>query len=178
MLRASRSSIVAPLCVLAVLALAAPARTAQGQTNWGRYTPGTIAAIIQLHDSSIRADYSLERPHLVVSGADFPTVVQASYRGDSRPLDPRRLRVLRQWGLAFLRDTSVVQDFHREYLFQEGKRLLWLPVQDNVASYFARELQPGQLVSLYVIWAGAYYEGEDVIWTFLVNEFEASPAAQ
>jgi hypothetical protein len=31
----------------------------------------------------------------------------------------------------------------------------------------------GGLMRLYVVWFGAYYAGEDITWTFIVNEFEA-----
>jgi hypothetical protein len=175
MLRTVRFSAVAPLFALLALLLGWSSSIAHAQTNWDRYTPGTISSIMQQHDSSIRADYVAKYPRLVISGDAFPTRARVTYRGDSRPLDPKRLEILRRWGLTFLRDTSIVLDFHREYLFQEGKRLLWLPVQDSVAGYFPRELQAGQPLNLYVIWAGAYYAGGAIIWTFLVNEFEAAP---
>ena len=45
-------------------------------------------------------------------------------------------------------------------------------VQDTVASFFPRELHPGQSVNVYVSWLGAYYEGRDITWAFIVNEFE------
>jgi hypothetical protein len=178
MLRATRRSSIVPLPVLLALLFGGFARTGQAQNNWSRYRPGTIAAVIQQHDSSIRAEHVANHPGIVVSGDDFPTLARVTYRGDSRPLNSERREVLRHWGLSFLRDTSVVMDFHREYLFQEGKRLLWLPVQDSVASYFARELHPGQPVTLYVIWAGAYYAGKEITWTFLVNEFKAESSGQ
>jgi hypothetical protein len=88
-------------------------------------------------------------------------------------MDPDRLSLVRSWGKTFRRDSTIAGDFHREYLFQEGKQLLWLPVQDTVASFFPKELHPGQHVKLYVMWLGAYYAGRDVIWAFVVNEFEA-----
>jgi hypothetical protein len=175
MLRASRCCAVAPLRVLVPLLLGGAATIAQAQSTWDRYTPGTIAAIMQQHDSTIRADHDPKLPSLVVSGKSFPTLARVTYCGNSRPLNSKRVEVLRHWGLAFHRDSSIVLDFDREYLFQEGKGLLWLPVQDTVASFFARELKPGQLVSLYVVWVGAHYAGEDITWTFLVNEFKAGP---
>jgi hypothetical protein len=178
MLRASRFSAISPLCVLTLLLLGGSPRILDAQSNWARYTPGTIGAVIQQHDSTIRADHISNKPGVIISGDDFARLARVIYKGDSRPLDSKRLEVLREWGMTFLRDTAVVQDFHREYLFQEGKRRIWLPVQDSVASYFTRELQPGQVVSLYVIWAGAYYAGKDITWTFLVNEFKAEPAKQ
>jgi hypothetical protein len=179
MVRATRSSSISLLFALFALLLGGLARTGQAQNNWSRYTPGTMDAVIQQHDSSIRADHAGKKgPALVVSGDDFPTVARVTYRGESRPLDSNRREVLREWSLAFLRDTSAVTDFHREYLFQEGKRAMWLPVQDTVASYLGRELRPGQPVTLYVIWAGAHYAGKDITWTFLVNEFKAESAGK
>ena len=179
MFQAIRRSSIVPLSALLALLFGGFPRTGEAQNNWGRYTSGTIAAVIQQHDSTIRADHAGEKgPALVVSGDDFPTRARVTYRGDSRPLDSKRREVLREWGLAFMRDTSVVTDFHREYLFEEGGRAMWLPVQDSVAGYFARELHPGQSVTLYVIWAGAHYAGKDITWTFLVNEFKAESSGQ
>lgn len=166
------------LCLLCALPLVAGARVLEAQDEWSRYKPGTIGDVIQQHDSTIRADHVAKHLSLIVSGDDFARIARVTYRGNSRPIDPKRQEVVRQWSLTFLRDTSAVEDFHREYLFAEGKRQLWLPVQDGVAGYLARELRQGQLVSLYVIWAGAYYEGQDITWAFLVNEFKAGTPAR
>ena len=157
--------------------LAIPFRASLGQGRWDAYKPGALAAIMDAHDSTIRADDPEKHPALIVSGDDFPTLTRVVYPGDSRPLSPRRVDIVKHWGMTFRRDSTIVKNFHREYLFQEGKQLLWLPVQDTVASYFARELHPGQTVRLYVVWFGAYYAGEDITWTFIVNEFEAERGA-
>jgi hypothetical protein len=177
MVAVSRFSTFASVC-LGALILGAPIGPAHAQSNWGRYQPGTIAAVMQLHDSTIRADHVPNQPSVIISGKDFPTLTRVVFRGDSRPVDPKRIEIVRRWGLAILRDSSIVNDFHREYLFQEGEKLLWLPVQDTVAGFFARELRPGQTVTLYVSWFGAYYEGGDIIWTFIVNEFKAEPVVR
>jgi hypothetical protein len=177
MVGAIRFSTFASVC-LGALILGAPIEAAHAQSNWARYQPGTIAAVMQQHDSSIRADYVEKYPRLIVSGDGFPTLARVIFRGESRPVNPRRLDVIRQWGMTFLRDSSILKDFHREYLFEEGKTLLWLPVQDTVASYFARELHPGQPVTLYVVWFGAYFAGGDVIWAFIVNEFKSEPVVR
>jgi hypothetical protein len=171
---AARISTIASVC-FGVLVLGAPVATAHAQGNWGRYKPGTIAAVMQLRDSTIRADHVANHPSFIVSGDDFPTQTRVVYRGDSRPLDPRRVDVVKHWGLTFLRDSTIVNAFHREYLFQEGNKLLWLPVQDTVASYFGRELHPGQTVTLCVVWFGAYYTGGDIAWAFIVNDFKSDP---
>src|SRR5258706_706605 len=174
MVGAARISTIASAC-LGARVFGARIATAHAQSNWGRYKPGTIAAVMQLHDSTIRAEHVPNHPGFIISGDDFPTLARVVFRGDSRPVNPRRIDIVRRWGLAILRDSSIVKDFHREYLFQEGERLLWLPVQDTVASYFARVLHTGQTMALYVSWFGAYYEGGDIIWTFVVNDFKSDP---
>jgi hypothetical protein len=160
-------------CVVGVLNLGAPIRSAAAQTSWDRYKPGTLSAVMDQHDSSIRAGSVDRRPSWVVTGNQFPTLARVRYRGDSRPVDSIRLEIVRHWGVSFLRDSSIARAFHREYLFQEGNQSLWLPVQDSVARYFARELKPGQDVTLYVLWLGAYYAGKDITWAFIVTEFKA-----
>jgi hypothetical protein len=162
------------ICALITVLLTATAESGRAQSDWSRYKPGTIGAIIELHDSTIRAEWNASRvPGEHFSGDDFATVATVVYKGDSKPLDPLRHQILSRWGLTMRRDSSIAKDFHREYLFQEGERELWLPVQDVVASYFAKELKPGQPVRLYVMFLGAYYAGQEIIWTFIVNEFSS-----
>jgi hypothetical protein len=166
--RAQRSSIFLVAALLAI-----PFAQSHGQSHWESYKPGTLAAIIDAHDSTIPANPLNGRKTVVISGDDFPTLAHVIYRGESRPIDSRRVFVMREWSLTFLRDSSMLNDFHREYLFQEGDRLLWLPVQDTVASFFAKELKPGQAATLYVIFLGAQRGPRDVAWAFAVNEFRA-----
>jgi hypothetical protein len=159
--------------LLLVLLLAIPFRASRSQSHWDAYKPGTLGAIIDAHDSTIPPNPLNGRQTVVVSGDDFPTLARVIYRGQSRPLDARRAFVMREWSLTFLRDSSMLSDFHREYLFQEGKRLLWLPVQDTVASFFAKELRAGQVATLYVIFLGAQRGPREIAWAFAVNEFKA-----
>jgi hypothetical protein len=169
----SRYRVAIPGFLVLLLSCGTPAR-AQVLAGWEHYRAGKIGAVIEEQGSIIRAD-QVHGPGYVMSGERFPTLARVTYCGNSRPIKKLRRDVLRWWGLTFYRDTSVVLDFHREYLFKEEKQLLWLPVQDTVASFFARELQPGQQVSLYVSWAGAYNTGKVITWAFMVNEFTAGP---
>ena len=155
------------------LLVLAPLHVVPAQSTWDRYKPGTLAAIMAQHDSVIRASWDGKNPSEHFSGDNFPTIATVIYEGSVRPIDPDRLGIIRTWAKTFRRDSTIVQDFHREYLFREGNQLLWLPVQDTVASFFAKELHPGQRVKLYVMWLGAYYAGRDITWAFVVNEFEA-----
>jgi len=155
------------------------------QSSWARYKPGTLAAVMNDGDSTIRAalretasvtrDAGEKKPSQHFLGYDYPTVAAVIYKGDSRPVDPVRRRLIADWGLTYRRDSSIVADFNREYLFQEGDKLLWLPVQDRVASFFSKELRPGQRVNLYTMLLGGYYAEGAITWAFIVNEFKAGP---
>jgi hypothetical protein len=167
-------------CSCTIVLLSLPLDAAGGQSHWDRYKVGTLTAIIRAQGPIILANESLvptksspKHPGYHYSGDDYPTRAVVVYKGDSRPIDPNRREILRRWGLALRRDTTVADNFTREYLFQEGDQALWLPVQDTVASYFPKELKPGQVVTLYAMFVGAYYAGKEITWTFIVNEFDA-----
>src|SRR6266571_1696782 len=81
--------------------------TLPAQGNWDRYRPGTITAIVELHDSTIRATRSNLLPTWVLPGNQFPTRAQVTYRGDSHPIDSTRREIVRRWGLSYLHDSSI-----------------------------------------------------------------------
>lgn len=169
------------------LLLALEATSSPAQSGWDRYKPGTLAAVIAVGDSTIRgairetqlashAGTANKSQHFL--GDDFPTVASVVYEGESRPINPIRRRLIADWGRTYRRDSSIVADFHREYLFRENGKLLWIPVQDTVASFFPKELRRGRRVSLFVMLLGGYYDAGEITWAFIVNEFRADPITQ
>jgi hypothetical protein len=178
MLRCTRT-VAGLLVILATLAW--PARATNAQSTWDRYKPGTLSSVMRENEATIREAISQvpnpdKRPseHFV---GDQPTLATVIFKGGARPIDSIRSRLISAWGLTHMRDSSIAADFHREYLFQEGDKLLWLPVQDRVASFFAKELRPGQQVKLYVMLLAGYYDKDRITWAFIVNEFRAGPVA-
>ena len=57
--------------------------------------------------------------------------------------------------------------FHREVLVLEDGIEYWLPVQDVVADAMIRELEPGQAIEIFAVYAGQSLHDH----VFLVNEF-------
>lgn len=163
--------LVAGLCLMSPLSV-------QAQSSWDAYRPGSIRQVVALQDSSIRATPRNELPTWITPGNQFPTRAVMTYTGESRPIDRTRRQIIRLWALSFRRDSSIPELFSREFRFKEGQREFWLPVQDSVATYFPRELQPGRAVTVYVTWLGAYYAGGDITWAFVVNEFDADTTAR
>ena len=167
----------------AVPALVFSPSATHAQSSWDRYKPGTLGAAIRDSDSTIRSAITEnrqtgtidDRPSQHFMGDYYSILATVTYRGESRPIDSVRRRLIAEWGLTYVHDSSVVSDFPREYLFQEGEQLLWLPVQDRVASFFPKELKPGQRVSIYAMLLGGYYDKGRITWAFIVNEFRAGP---
>lgn len=184
--------------ITAALAIILCARNSGAQSTWDRYQPGTLSAVIRDADSTIRSakrevDSAMRANRKVDSATQasmdskpsehflptqYPTLAALIYTGKSQPIDPIRRGLISAWGRSFMRDSTMAEDFHREYLFREGKTLFWLPVQDTVASFFPKELHPGQQVNLYVMLLAGYYDAGKMTWGFIVNEFNASPVAR
>ena len=171
---------------------------ALAQSPWDRYQPGTLSSVIRDADSTIRSakhevDSAMMANHKGDSATNaamtkkpsehflptqYPTLAALTYTGRSRPVNPVVRDLISAWGRSFMRDSTMAEDFHREYLFQEGKVPLWLPVQDKVASFFPKELHPGQQANLYVMLLAGYYNAGKMTWAFIVNEFNSSPVAR
>jgi hypothetical protein len=170
------------------IALASVPSAALAQSTWDRYKPGSLTAVLSDADSTLRkskreVDSAMHatpdtKPSEHFLGTQYPTLATVIYLGRSRPVDPNRLELISAWGRSFLRDSTMAKDFHREYLFQEGKTSLWLAVQDTVASFFPKELHQGQRVNLYVMLLGGYYDAGKITWALIVNEFNTKPVAR
>jgi hypothetical protein len=146
-------------------------------TSVMREADSEIRAAHRETDSALRRLSKDRRPSEHFLGQQYPTLATVIYKGESRPVDPIRLGLIAAWGRSYMRDSSIAGDFTREYLFQEGDQLLWLPVQDRVASFFPKELRPGQAVKLYVLLLAGHYADDKITWAFIVNEFRAGPTA-
>jgi len=167
--------------IIVALLFALPFRGSLAQSTWDRYQPGTLTAATSAADSIIRQsliEVPDKHPSEHFFGDKRAILATVIYKGDSRPINPIKHQLIARWGMSILRDSSIAADFHREYLFQEGDKLFWLPVQDPVATYFPKELRPGQAVSLFVMLIAAYSEDDVITWATIVNEFKAGPVAR
>ncbi len=143
------------------------------EATWDRYAPGSISAVVDDQKQLVCEGSGPEDPILTIAGDDHARTAIMAYTGRNRPLTGPRRELLTRWLTAFGLPLSVADVFESEYLFHEGERAYWLPVQDPVSRYFSDELEPSDPVLLYVILAGARCVENRVTWLFLVNEFQA-----
>jgi hypothetical protein len=135
----------------------------------------TFAQMIQLDLELIRQQRQPERPGDLFFNPSNETggaKTRAVYTGQSRPLDQRKSAFITAFASTSVGNDRYAALYQREYRFTAGGQDWWLPVQSQVAGYFAKELKPGQAVTLYIRNAGGFRLSDSWDWMFLVEEFD------
>jgi hypothetical protein len=139
------------------------------------YPPLSFAQMIQIDEALIKAQRQPERPGDLFFNPSSETGgarTRAVYTGQSRPLDLRHAAFITAFASTSLGNDRYAALYEREYRFTAGGQDWWLPVQSQVASYFAKELKVGQPVWLYIRNAGGFRLSDSWDWVFLVEEFD------
>lgn len=149
-------------------ALVAGAALAQG------FPVLSFAQMIQLDEQLIREQHLPERAGDLFfnPGENGGARVRAIYTGQSRPLDQRRQAFIYTFASTTVGNDKYAALYQREYRFTADGKDWWLPAQSPVAGYFAKELKPGQTVTLYVRNAGGFRLSDSWDWVFLIEEFD------
>lgn len=134
----------------------------------------SFAELIQLDEQLIREQHRPERPGDLFfnPGENGGARVRATYTGQSRPLDPRKSAFITAFASTSVGNASYAALYQREYRFTAAGRDWWLPAQNQVAGYFAKELKAGEAVTLYVRNAGGFRLSDGWDWMFLIEEFD------
>ena len=138
----------------------------------------SFAQLIALDEQLIREQRKPERPGDLFfnPGENGGARVRAVYTGQSRPLDQRREAFIIAFASTSVGNQGYANLYQREYRFTANGQDWWLPAQNQVASYFAKELKAGESVTLYVRNAGGFRLSDSWDWVFLVEEFDTPGA--
>jgi hypothetical protein len=140
---------------------------------WEIFQPRTLAEMTAVTTKAVRPDDAL---FLATNLLESKSLV--TFTGRSRPLPTARKNFLNIWCATFNQPKEYAPRYESEYLYKDGDTDYWLATQTPVAKYFARELKPGDKITLYMISIGAYRAGAGMDCVFLVEEFQsASPPA-
>lgn len=140
------------------------------QNSFDGFPSGTISTVIALHLGEVQAiSGTSTSPGIVTSSETFPRATTVTFLGRTRPLSAAHRRVLVQWfHAAFAGDTSNIAQFREDWLFREGRRTIWLPMQVPVAASARRSLKAKQPAVVFVRWFGVEYRGTQLDWVFPV----------
>ena len=129
---------------------------ASPRPDWSRYGPGRLGDLV-------RANSGVQDTLVLTS---VPIRARVEYRGRFRPLGDTTQRFLTTWADAMSLPQAPAA-FHREVLVLEDGIEYWLPVQDVVGDAMIQELEPGQAIEIFAVYAGQSLHDH----VFLVNEF-------
>ena len=156
-------------CLLSATVLILASHSFSQDFDFSKYKPRTLSELVELNDppklgSEKKLDY--------ISGDWFYSQVRLKYIGTSRPIPQERHEILKNWQKSFQMPDEAVNLFEKEFLFKECDKEFWLPVQQKVSSFFAKELKEGDMVTVYLFLAGGRRTSGKMDLLFLVNEFE------
>lgn len=134
--------------------------------DYGQYQPARLAEIVEAEKTAAG-----EVTGYVITGDTRPARVRVEYLGRSRRLSDERLAVWENFLKSRRMDEGLVNLLEKEWAFREGDREYWLPVQQQVAAFFEKELKSGDSVDLFVSYIGGLSENGQFVPILVVNEF-------
>jgi hypothetical protein len=149
------------------------ATPASSGSSWDRYIPRTLAEIVEESAAFIEPSEALTMYAEMSPEYSFPSRVVVTYTGQFRETLPRRQGFIAIWGssLGIASLEEMPEIFPQEVLVVEDGVEYWIPVQGVLVPYMEDELEAGDEVILFVIWAGAIMESGEIDRVFLINEF-------
>jgi hypothetical protein len=110
----------------------------------------------------------------IFHGKPFYSAIRVTYIGTSKALVKEEKDFLKMWQSTFGYPAEILELFDNKYLFKECDKEYWIPVQKQVAAFFAKELKSGDIITIYLIFPGSLKSKPTDNWNslFLVNEFE------
>jgi hypothetical protein len=98
--------------------------------------------------------------------------VKLTYTGENQDIPPERLAFIQAWFETEQSNLLTEQQnglFWKEVRFTDGERELWLPVQRNVLPRLLEKVKPGEQVTVFTWWIGAWRSNSEWQPLFLVE---------
>ncbi len=127
-----------------------------------------MADIIETHKNTAKG------LQFLFTAKTFPTLASVTYLGKIRDIPKEKLDFLHKYLTKTIGHPDWTKLFKREIQVREGDHTYWLPIQESVLGFFPKEVKKGDVVHLYIIWAGAVRINGKMVWVFLVNEFKTT----
>ncbi|WP_420628102.1 hypothetical protein [Candidatus Leptofilum sp.] len=155
-----------------------PRPTATATTStWDRYTPRTIADMIEVTNELLVTD---QYPTLYIEVSpdyQYPSQVEVIYTGEFREIDPVKQFLIETWGGTISPEVgeSIKGAFQQEVLVVEVENEYWIPVQEVLVPFMKDELEPGDEALIFILWVGANILNAETPpdRVFILNEFRA-----
>jgi hypothetical protein len=150
---------------------------AQKTEKLDKYKSRTLAEIPALNreaTDAILRQAKIDEKHGFISYDPFYARVKVEYAGQRRPLTPVHLELMKTWSKLQNVGKKTVSLYENEFLFKEGAKEYWIPVQKKVEEGILKELKANDMITLFVVHVGGSKAAmaKDFEWLFLSNSFE------
>lgn len=166
--------LIRPALFLFLLALLPSSALGQG-FPWNDFERRTMQELLKINEQEETENFRRfpDQMQFVFRGTRLPSVVSLTFTGESRVLSADRKKFIESWATSYYRNPGYANLYTAEFLFKDGNEEHWLPVQKDVAKYFAAELKKGEPVDLYLISPGGLRGSNKgkTLWMFLVEQF-------
>jgi hypothetical protein len=111
---------------------------------------------------------------IIIHAKPFYSAVRVKYVGTIKALTQVEKEYLKLWQSSLGYPAEIPELYQNKYLFRECDKEYWIPVQKQVAAFFAKELKSGDMITLYLMYPGGIKSKPTDSWNFLflVNEFQ------
>ena len=144
-------------------------------SSWERYKPNTLENIValasQVSSPAINSGVSF---YIETSGEhQIPSCVTAEYTGRFREISEERIFLIEAWSGIFSpeRQQRIIDNLKHEVLLIENLQEYWIPVQEPLIPFMENELTKNEPVTVFIIWVGTTYLGEETDHVFVIGEF-------
>ena len=160
--------------LIALLLLMSSSQARAQDFPWADFERRTLQELVKINLAEDADDLKRhpDKGQFVFRGKIMPSVVRVTYTGESRGISVVRKKFIELWAGTYSQTPNYADLFASEFLFKESAQEYWLPVQQQVAKFFAQELKKGDAVDLYLIRPGGLREKDKLDWVFFVEEFQ------
>jgi hypothetical protein len=135
------------------------------QFNYDRYKPARLDTVSffpvqQLNDSV----------YFFLADDEWALKVKVIYSDSVRKIDLKIKKVLTTWIEEVAKSQYPDSLLHTEILFYDHNKPIWIPVQESLIQFLKDEVSKGDIITLYVVIAGATKDRQ----VFLLNEFDTT----
>ncbi len=140
------------------------------------YLPASLASIVARHQEDASDEYSGSLPMTESIGSYVifepwdPVAATVQYSGLLRPMDRSRAFLMAMFS-EWYKDNRYTTLYEQELLVREGESEFWMPIQKTLVPYLHEELNPGDLMTVYVRLPAALHTDRGTEFMFLINDF-------
>jgi len=165
------------LIVLSLVLTLCGAAFPQKEKNLDKYKSRTLAGIPLINREAtdkILREAKLEEKHDFISYDLLYSRVKVQFTGQPRAVSQSHQEMIKMWGKLQKVSKKMTSLYENEFLFREGDKEYWIPVQKKVEEVMLKEIKANDMITLFVVHVGGRKAemAKDYDWLFLSTAFE------